>query len=353
MPNTRGPSAEFILRILGAFILMGLGLQAGLYLDREYGFLSNAPMRVLLPLIGFMTGLILTPYVTTRPARALRRWVAQLPAPVLFTGLAGLFFGLMASALLSIPLWLIPLPWFRAILALVLTGLITYTTLIVFLTRQRDMWAFLRGRYEAGLAQETYYLVDTSALIEGRLLALARLGFPRGTLLIPRFVLQELQSIADSDDPHKRRRGRRGLEILEELQTLKQPSVMISDIEEMDADTVDDKLVRLAKRLNAVLVTTDYNLTQVARVQGVPVLNLHDLARALQMPLSLGDTLTVDVVQPGKGPDQGVGFLDDGTMVVVEDGRNLIGKRVKVKVTKILPTSGGRIVFTRIGQEGE
>lgn len=347
MGKVRGPSVEFVLRIVGALILLFTGLQTGLYLDREYAGFSSVPFRVLLPLLGFMAGLILTPYVTTRPAQALRRWVAQLPAPKLFTGLLGLFFGLLISALLSLVLWLIPFPTLRAILALVATGLIVYTSMLLFLTRERDIWALFKGRYEAGLEQGPIYLVDTSALIEGRLLALARKGFPPGILMVPRFVLQELQSIADSDDPGKRRRGRRGLAILEELRQLRRPQLEISDIEVLDAEKVDEKLVRLARRLNAVLITTDYNLTQVARVQDAPVLNLHELAQALQIPLMPGDEITVEVVQPGKGADQGLAFLDDGTMVVVEQGREFIGRTIQAVVTKVLPTQGGRIVFVR------
>ncbi len=350
MARMRGPSTEFVLRIVGALVCFGLGFQAGLYLDQRYPEMMNAPARLLFPLLGFMIGLILTPYFTTRPARAIREWVAQLPAPVLFTGLAGLFFGLLISALLSVPMWLIPLPWIRGLAAPILTGLITYSSVMLFLTRQRDVWALLQGRYEGSMGlspKEPYYLVDTGALIDGRLLALARLGFPQGILLIPRFVLQELQAIADSDEPHKRRRGRRGLENLAELQQLQRPRVLISDVDVLDADKVDEKLVRLARRLEAPIITTDYNLAQVARLHKVQAINLHELAQALQVPVIPGDTLTLDVVQAGKGADQGVAFLEDGTMVVVEQGRPYIGQTIQVTVTKVLPTQGGRIIFAR------
>lgn len=350
MARVSGPSTEFILRIVGGLLLAGLGLQAGLSLYQRYPSLLPFQVRVLFPLLGFMVGLVLTPYFTTRPARAVRQWVAQLPAPLLFTAMAGLFFGLLLSALLSIPLWLIPLPWVRGIAAPLLTGLVTYSSIMLFLTRQRDVWALLQGRYADAFrteAVESYYLVDTSALIDGRLLALARLGFPRGVLLVPRFVLEELQSIADSEEPHKRRRGRRGLEHLHELQQLRQPRVLISDVEVLNATRVDEKLVQLARRLNAPIITTDYNLAQVARLRDVPVLHLHELAQALQVPITPGDVLSLRVVQAGKGADQGVAFLEDGTMVVVEQGRPFIGQTIEVTVTKVLPTQGGRIIFAR------
>ncbi len=350
MAKVPGPSAEFVLRLVGALVLTITGVQAGLSLYQRYPDLLPVQVRVLLPLLGFMVGLVLTPYFTTRPARAVRRWVAQLPAPLLFTAIAGLFFGLLLSALLSIPLWLIPLPWVRGLAAPILTGLITYSTIMLFLTRQRDVWALLQGRYANTLttdAPEGYYLVDTSALIDGRLLALARLGFPRGVLIVPRFVLQELQSIADSSEAHKRRRGRRGLENLQQLQELRMPRVMISDVEVLDTTRVDEKLVQLARRLDAPIITTDYNLAQVARLRGVPVLHLHELAQALQVPVLPGDVLSLELVQAGKGEDQGVAFLEDGTMVVVEQGRPYIGQTIQVTVTKVLPTQGGRIIFAR------
>lgn len=342
------PSGEFIIRILGALMLFFAGLQAGLYLDRVYGHLLAAPARVLFPLIGFLIGLVLTPYVTTRPAATLRRWIARLPAASLFSALTGLLFGLLASALLSVTLWLIPLVWVRTLLMVIFTGLIIYTSVLIFLTRQEEVWGILLRRQDAGtLLAASYDLVDTSALIDGRLLPLLQMGLLERTLLIPRFILQELQSIADDKAGPRRRRGRRGIDNLRRLQDLFPTRVQISDIDVPDRASSDEKLVRLAQQLNARILTVDYNLAQIAQVHGIPVLHLNKLLEVLLPPVHVGDVLHILVEDKGRNPEQGVGYLEDGTMVVVENGLSYIGQRIAVEVTKILPTQGGRIVFAQ------
>ncbi len=340
------PSAEFIFRILGGFILAGLGLQLGLYLDARYGAYTEAPFRVIMPLLGMLMGLVLTPYVTTRPAAALRRKIAALPAPSLFSALAGLVFGLFASALLSIPLWLIPLVWLRTLLAMVFTGLMTYASIMIALTRQEEVWNLLLNRNPTPSAK--YDVVDSSMLIDGRLPGLLRLGVLERTLLIPRFVLEELQAIADDREGMRRRRGRLGLEHVRQLRELFPTQVLLSEVDVPDTDQVDMKLVLLARQLGARLLTVDYNLAQLAKVYGVQVLNLRELQQILQIPVRLGDTLHIVIEERGRNPRQGVGFLDDGTMVVVEDGEPYLGQEVEVTVTKVLPTQGGRIIFAQL-----
>ncbi|HWA09061.1 MAG TPA: PIN domain-containing protein [Opitutaceae bacterium] len=191
-------------------------------------------------------------------------------------------------------------------------------------------------------------VVDTSVLIDGRVARLCETGFMSAALIIPRFVLDELQSVADSSDPHRQARGRRGLEILGELRKIKNIDIRITDSEVAKSQHVDAKLVFLAQSMRAKLLTTDYNLAKLAEFHGVPWLNLNQLAKALRPELLLGETLEVDLVKPGKEETQAVGFLEDGSMVVVNSARAYIGKRVSAEIMSVLPSAGGKMVFARM-----
>lgn len=191
-------------------------------------------------------------------------------------------------------------------------------------------------------------VLDTSVIIDGRIADICKLGFIEGTLVIPRFVLSELQNIADSPDPLRRTRGRRGLDILNEIQKQVAISVRISEIDYPETREVDAKLVRLAKEMHAKIVTNDFNLNKVAQFQGVDVLNINDLANALKPIVLPDEDFVIKIIKEGKEVGQGVGYLDDGTMVVIENGGKLIGKEVKVTVTSVLQTSAGQMIFTRI-----
>jgi uncharacterized protein YacL len=190
-------------------------------------------------------------------------------------------------------------------------------------------------------------VVDTSVLIDGRVARLCETGFMSAALIIPRFVLEELQSVADSIDPHRQARGRRGLEILGELRKIKNIDIRITE-SEVKSQHVDAKLVFLAQSMRAKLLTTDYNLAKLAEFHGVPWLNLNQLAKALRPELLLGETLEVDLVKPGKEDTQAVGFLEDGSMVVVNSARAYIGKRVSAEIMSVLPSAGGKMVFARM-----
>lgn len=193
-------------------------------------------------------------------------------------------------------------------------------------------------------------VLDTSALIDGRILDIAQTGFIEGTLLLPRFVLAELQGVADSSDPMRRARGRRGLSVVSELQKIKTLDVRIPDItfKELKRDKVDEALVELCKRTGAKILTTDYNLNQIARIEGVVVLNVNDLANSLKPQFLPGEVVKIDIIRPGKEPGQGIGYLEDGTMLVVEDGESDIGTTSDVTITSMLQTSAGRMVFGRL-----
>lgn len=189
-------------------------------------------------------------------------------------------------------------------------------------------------------------ILDTSAIIDGRILDIAQTGFLYGTILIPNFVLRELQQVADSADFLKRARGRRGFEIVEDLKKVKEVRVQVWD-QEPGVKNVDDKLLRLAKNLHGRILTTDFNLNRVAKVSGVAVLNVNDLANAVKTVAIPGERLETKIMHLGKDPKQGVGYLADGTMIVVENGANLVGKNVEVEVSKILQLPAGRMIFAK------
>ncbi|MYJ76697.1 MAG: TRAM domain-containing protein, partial [Caldilineaceae bacterium SB0670_bin_27] len=188
-------------------------------------------------------------------------------------------------------------------------------------------------------------LLDTSVIIDGRIADVAETGFLWAVLAVPRFILNELQYIADSAEVLRRNRGRRGLEILDRLQKIEGVSIVFLDQDPAEAQQVDEKLVFLAREMSAAIVTNDYNLNRVAKLQGVRVLNINELANAVKSVVLPGEEMTIHVIQEGKEMNQGVGYLDDGTMVVVEQGRRHMGARLSVRVTKVLQTNAGRLIF--------
>lgn len=356
-------SVEFIFRLVGMVVL----LVAGAYWGSNLGVQAGAGRElyaVVLGLLGALVGLVLTPYFTTRPARALRTILGKLSAQTLVAGLIGLMAGLIVAALLSFPLSLLPPP-FGEILPFLGVLLFSYFGIVLFVTRQTDIFGVLRhlpGRSsesqteskeeDKNTAVSRSILLDTSVIIDGRIADVARTGFLIGTLLIPRFVLNELQYIADSSDSLRRQRGRRGMEVLSHLQKNTSVPVQISDIDVEGVREVDDKLVVLARQLRCPILTNDYNLNRVAELQGVVVLNINELANAVKSVLLPGESLSVNIIQEGREANQGVGYLDDGTMVVVEDGRERINSLTNVTVTKVLQTAAGRMIFARLEDNG-
>ncbi len=195
-----------------------------------------------------------------------------------------------------------------------------------------------------------YKIIDTSSLIDGRILDVAKTGFIDGILLIPTFILHELQHIADSQDPLKRVKGRRGLDILKELRENKNINIEFTDIDYQNIKEVDAKLIVFAKEKNGKIITTDFNLNKVAQVRNISVLNINDLVKALRPILLPGETMTVFIAKDGRERNQGIAYMDDGTMVVVEDAMKLVGSELKVMVTSVLQTSSGRMIFAKINR---
>jgi uncharacterized protein YacL len=285
-----------------------------------------------------------------------RAKVAQLSGQTMFSAIIGLVVGLLVAALIAFPLSLLPQP-FGQLLPFAGALIFSYAGVAIFILRQNDIFSLLRNRF-AGIGNEPdgsgknrSVLLDTSVIIDGRIADIARTGFVFGSMLVPSFVLNELQHIADSSDSLRRQRGRRGLDILNRLQKDSTIPFRITDLDVEGIREVDDKLVVLAKQLRAPIVTNDYNLNRVAELQGVRVLNINELANAVKAVYLPGESMNVQVIQEGKESGQGVGYLDDGTMVVVEEGKDYIDRTIPVTVTKVLQTSAGRMIFARPGED--
>ena len=334
-------------------MLAVLGWQLGISLAGD-DFETQGRYVIVLSLAGAALGLVLAPFITTRPYRRVRAHMRQVPAQTLIAVAFGLIVGLVIAALMAFPLSFLPEP-FSQLLPFIGVALFSYLGIAVMVMRQRDIFNVLGGRLSgrssgASLADANRsILLDTSVIIDGRIADVSQTGFVMGEMLVPRFVLRELQHVADSPDRLRRNRGRRGLEILNGLLQGSSAAVRVTDMDVEDAYQVDDKLVLLAKQLQCPILTTDYNLNRVAALQGVLVMNINELANAVKAVFLPGETMSIQVIQEGKEYKQGVGYLEDGTMVVVEDGKPLIGKTIDVNVTKVLQTAAGRMIFAKPG----
>ncbi len=350
-------STDFIFRIVGMVVFLLLGGYWGFWFGRENAAESIIAYTLGMGLVGALFGLIATPYFTTVPMRGIRRLLVRISAENLLAGLSGLVAGLIIAALLAFPLSQLPEP-FGNIVPFLTVLLFGYFGVALFVMRQADMLNVLSSLFnrngEQPASSSTSWghgsrtiLLDTSVIIDGRVADIAKTGFLPGTLLIPRFVLNELQYIADSADALRRQRGRRGMEVLAELQKVSAVTVRISDIDVEGVREVDDKLVILARQLKCPILTNDYNLNRVAELQGVTILNINELANAVKSVVLPGEGLSIAIIQEGKETNQGVGYMDDGTMVVVENGNRYIGQTRNVSVTKVLQTAAGRMIFAR------
>jgi len=346
-------SADLIIRIIGMAIFSIVGIYAGKGLS-VYNPEQALFYTIAFTLIGALFGLVLTPYLTIRPMRALRARLGSMATETLVSALIGLVTGLLTAALLAFPLSLLPSPLGK-VLPLVGVLIFGYLGVAIFTTRQADIANILGGvssRREEGTGtgralMNRTILLDTSVIIDGRVADIAKTGFLPGTLLIPRFVLNELQYIADSPDSLRRQRGRRGMEVLSELQKASSVVVRISDVDVEGVREVDDKLVILARQMKCPILTNDFNLNRIAELQGVLILNINELANAVKSVVLPGELMSINVIQEGKEINQGVGYMEDGTMVVVENGNKYLNKEITVSVTKVLQTAAGRMIFAR------
>jgi uncharacterized protein YacL len=344
-------SIEFVLRLIGAVLAAVSAIQV---VTNLVDLTPVMPFELWLVYTicsaAFGIGYLVTPYVTTQPFFWVRHHIYHATASEVLAGGIGLSFGLLVGALLAFPLSFLP-GYFGRVLPVAASTVLAYFGVMTLLTHKQGILGVLglsgRGFDRERTDNGRVLLLDSSAVIDGRIADIGPTGFLGGTLVVPRFVLEEIQHIADSPDAMRRHRGRRGLEVLNRLQTESACPVEISDMDVDNAVGVDAKLVALARTLACPIVTNDYNLNHVAQLQGVEVLNVNLLANALRPVLLQGEEVTVRIAQEGKEPGQGVGYLDDGTMVVVDNGRPYLGQEVDLVVVRVLQTAAGRMVFAR------
>ena len=339
------------LRLLGAALFGALGWRLGGMVSQVSGSKEEfLPWGLALSLSGLPIGALVMPYITTVPlSKGIDRF-NQVPATTVMSGTIGLFVGLVFASLLSVPLYSLE-GWHGWGIPLMLSFGLGSMGLLLGIQREADMgYVFPRVEAkpkEAEATNGTRILVDTSAVIDGRIADLTQTGFVEGTLVVPGFVLDELRHIADSSDPIRRTRGRRGLEVLTKLREC--DSVLVEFVEQdlTNGTEVDAMLVKMAGSMGAPILTTDFNLNRVAELQGIRVLNVNELANALKPVVLPGEELHVSIIQEGKEAGQGVAYLDDGTMVVVEGGKRFINTNRDVTVTRVLQTGAGRMIFAQ------
>ena len=297
--------------------------------------------------IGYVSGGV-AGRMTLRAVTGLERELRRTPAPQLAGGVVGTVIGLMIGALLMVPLLFLPAAaaWSAIVFIYMFLASLGFR---VGSAKYEDIFGLVGMKPRAAVASRgDLHVIDTSALIDGRVADLVATGFVAGTILLHDGVLRELQAISDSSDPRRRTRGRRGLDVLVELQ--KSPTVQIQLVEEIGVMDVDAALVRLARERGGTLITVDANLAKVAEALRVPVAQINALASKFRVPYSAGDEISVRLVKEGREHGQGVGYLDDGTMVVVEKANDQIGTQVDVKVTNVIQTTTGRMVFAALAR---
>jgi uncharacterized protein YacL len=290
--------------------------------------------------------------------RRLEAQVRQLPVEVILTRAIGLVIGLLIANLMLAPLFLLPIPqdfsFIKPLVAVVGSIIFAVSGISLADAHGRSFLRLINPHTlettlvaEGTLKPAPTKVLDTSCIIDGRIEALLETGFLEGHIIVPQFVLQELQQLADGAKDQKRVRGRRGLEILNRIRTAYPEQIAINPVDYEDVSTVDAKLVRFAQEIDGILLTNDYNLSKVASVQRVRVLNVNDLVQAVRPSYLPGDNLDLKILKEGKEPSQGIGYLEDGTMVVVEEGSQYVGGELRVVVTSALQTSAGRMIFAR------
>lgn len=344
------------VRLLITLLVTAVGFQLGEVVADRYpdiaGDTASVVGAVLGAGVGYVVGGIFGRGFRSRLETVPERFVARVSGPSLFAGAFGTITGLMIGLVVSIPIVILVPPAIGWPLAALIVVLLTLVAARVFMVRAEDLLAVAGLRSRGPLRSlnlregERASLVDSSAAIDGRLLPLVQSGLVQGRLWVPAFVLDELQGLADSADSTVRRRGRRGLESLEALHTATSEMVVLEEAVP-EFEEVDAKLLELASRAGARLITTDYNLSKAAELRGIVVLNPGLLGEKLKPVVGTGEVLLVTITKEGKGPDQGVAYLDDGTMVVVEEAGDQIGRDLEVIVTSTTRTAVGRMLFAR------
>ena len=335
--------------------------------------IARISVLILGTLLGVIIGYLISSFILKQGlviAKRLERILTHIPNQELIAGTIGLLFGLIIANLIGVAFNQVPI--IGPYIPIILSAIFGYSGLKIMARKGPEMyynyvqqWSGegnkktsrfkMFSTHKSDKTTSTPKLLDTSVIIDGRIKELCNTGFIEGPLMVPLFVLNELQIISDSADATKRNRGRRGLDILKEMQDANKVAIEVIEDDYDDLTEVDSKLMRLALDKQWKLMTNDFNLNKVARVQGIEVLNLNELANVLKPALIAGEWIRVQIMKEGKEVHQGVAYLDDGTMIVVEDGKPYVGQTVEVMVTSILQTSAGRMIFARVdgGQNGQ
>ncbi len=356
----------FVFRII--FLLVGVG--AGYFFVGEFGknylegnslLIGQISGLIILGLLGFFLGGLLGKKII-KDITEVEKKVKSIPGNNLLVGTIGLVTGIVVGLLISLALRYLPLA--GPFIPIIMVTLFAYVGIILALkSKELILSIFKTGRrahsddqedVEAFNKDNEYFsiskpkIIDTSSIIDARISDIANTGFMEGKLIIPGFVVNELQSIADSSDNLKRIKGRTGLDLLQKIQDNKKFDVKIIENDYPKLSGVDAKLIALAKEINGIIITTDFNLNKVAKLKGIDVLNINDLSNAVKAIIMPGEKMHVEIIKEGKEKDQGVAYLDDGTMIVVESGKTLVGKEVAIAITGILQTPAGRMIFAKI-----
>jgi len=329
-------------------VLLVLACSISGYFIAYYVMAATSSYAVFQAIFGFIIGLGVALLVIR-----IEKDIRKLSLRIIAGGVIGMVIGLLIALILGFGLNMVikitqdqqVVPW----IYLLLTGILGYLGLVLGSKKAEEV-IFHSAEAKAPV---DHRLLDTSVIIDGRIADICDTGFVDGELIVPRFVLNELQFIADSSDSMKRSRGRRGLDVLNRMQKSTAISIEIVEQDFPKIKGVDGKLVALAQKLNAKLMTNDYNLNKVAELQGVRVLNVNELANAMKPVVLPGEQMVVKIIREGKEPGQGVGYLDDGTMIIVDGGQRMINTTVDVIVTSVLQTTAGRMIFTELKEAAE
>ncbi len=322
-----------LMRILFLISFVVIGYQM------SFGWAVSSRIQIIGALMGFLSAILIL---------AIERSLKKAPPKGLIAGGTGLLLGLIMANLITRNIVIFPFdPRISLYLRVGISLALGYLGMIVA-WRKREEFKIFFPNLDMVKGEKKLKLLDTSVIIDGRILEIAESGFLEGKIIVPRYVIQELQHVADSPDPLRRERGRRGLDILARMQKSSKIGIIVEERDYPNIPEVDDKLIEMAKETNAKVITNDYNLNKVAKLENVDVLNINELANALKPVVLPNEVIKVRIVKEGKEPLQGVGYLEDGTMVVVDDGKHFMGEEVGVEVTSILQTSAGRMIFGKV-----
>ena len=342
-----------IVRLLSMMICSYGGYRIAVVLNENY--ILKDPQQILAIILSIILGLLIGYVLGGVIGRLTASILGSLEAAVFKASGVDIFF-ISSGALMGLLLALVPgIALFRfgipgdiaAVILFMFSGFFCARMAYIKRSELASMFKIVSG-YSSAYGKEASRILDTSVIIDGRIADIARAGFLDGTMTVPRFVLEELQAVADSADSLKRSRGRRGLDILNALQGMDNIKIEITDQDFPEIVGVDAKLTALSKSTGLPLMTNDFNLNKVAELQGVKILNINELASALKPVVLPGEEMQVKIIRDGKEPGQGVGYLDDGTMVVVERGRKKVGSEVTVVATSVLQTPAGKMIFTEL-----